>query len=140
LTAIYEPQGAAREYAELAVNLYRGCGHRCAYCSSPGILRMSREEFDSGAVPRDGILEALKREAPAAADRPNSFAENRLCIAASPASPPRIHGAASTALRKFVGCARRWPPPSLSRWKPRFCTTAGHRATRSPPSLSRWKP
>ena len=46
----------------------------------------------------------------------------------------------STASRKFVGYGRRWPPPSLSRWKPRFCTTAGHRATRSPPSLSRWKP
>lgn len=29
---IYEPRGAAREYAELALNVYEGCTHQCAYC------------------------------------------------------------------------------------------------------------
>ncbi|MDF0591786.1 radical SAM protein [Candidatus Methanocrinis natronophilus] len=32
LKAIYAPKGRADEYAGLALNLYRGCGHGCAYC------------------------------------------------------------------------------------------------------------
>jgi len=28
---IYEPRGRAGEYAPLAVNLYKGCGHGCVY-------------------------------------------------------------------------------------------------------------
>ena len=29
---IYAPRGQAGEYAKLATNPYRGCGHACAYC------------------------------------------------------------------------------------------------------------
>jgi len=29
---IYEPSGRAREYAALALNVYKGCEHRCVYC------------------------------------------------------------------------------------------------------------
>ena len=29
---IYEPSGRAREYGELAVNIYTGCNHGCSYC------------------------------------------------------------------------------------------------------------
>lgn len=29
---IYAPRGQAGEYAKLACNPYRGCGHKCAYC------------------------------------------------------------------------------------------------------------
>jgi DNA repair photolyase len=29
---IYEPKGAAGEYASLGLNLYSGCSHRCRYC------------------------------------------------------------------------------------------------------------
>jgi DNA repair photolyase len=29
---IYAPKGQAGEYAKLASNLYRGCGHECVYC------------------------------------------------------------------------------------------------------------
>ena len=36
LSIIYEPKGAAREYAELALNPYRGCTHRCIYCYNNG--------------------------------------------------------------------------------------------------------
>ena len=45
LQVIYEPGGRAREYAALAVNLYSGCGHKCAYCYAPAALQMSREKF-----------------------------------------------------------------------------------------------
>lgn len=62
-THIYAPAGQAGEYAPLATNPYRGCGHGCAYCYVPGVLKMKRAEFDAGAVPRDGFLAALVKDA-----------------------------------------------------------------------------
>ncbi len=61
--AIYEPAGQAAEYAPLAANPYRGCGHECAYCYVPGVLKMPRREFDAGAVLRDGFISALIADA-----------------------------------------------------------------------------
>lgn len=60
---IYAPAGQAGEYAPLAANPYRGCAHGCAYCYVPGVLKMKRAEFDAGAVPRDGFLAALTKDA-----------------------------------------------------------------------------
>jgi DNA repair photolyase len=62
-THIYAPAGQAGEYAPLACNPYRGCGHGCAYCYVPGVLKMKRAEFDAGAMPRDGFLAALTKDA-----------------------------------------------------------------------------
>lgn len=62
-TIIYAPRGQAGEYAPLAANPYRGCGHRCAYCYVPNVLRMPRAEFDAGAEPRAGFLASLRRDA-----------------------------------------------------------------------------
>jgi len=39
LKAIYEPAGAALEYADLSLNLYAGCSHRCTYCYNRGKFR-----------------------------------------------------------------------------------------------------
>jgi len=60
---IYAPRGQAGEYAKLATNPYRGCGHACAYCYVPKVLRMSRPEFDSGATPRPDFLNTLRKDA-----------------------------------------------------------------------------
>lgn len=62
-TIIYAPEGQAGEYAPLATNPYRGCGHGCAYCYVPNVLRMPRPEFDAGATPRPGFIEALEKDA-----------------------------------------------------------------------------
>lgn len=35
MSKIYEPQGRAREYSPLALNLYKGCTHGCKYCYVP---------------------------------------------------------------------------------------------------------
>lgn len=62
-THIYPPAGQAGEYAPLAANPYRGCGHQCRYCYVPGVLKMTRAEFDAQAVPRKGFIEKLTKDA-----------------------------------------------------------------------------
>jgi DNA repair photolyase len=60
---IYAPAGQAGEYAPLATNPYRGCGHGCAYCYVPSVLRMDRREFDEGAVERAKFMDGLLKDA-----------------------------------------------------------------------------
>lgn len=62
-TLIYAPRGQAGEYSALASNPYRGCGHKCAYCYVPNVLRMTRAKFDEGAEPRENFLPLLRKEA-----------------------------------------------------------------------------
>lgn len=59
---VYAPRGQAGEYSALATNPYRGCGHKCAYCYVPKVLRMTREEFDSGAIPRPEFMSKLNKD------------------------------------------------------------------------------
>ena len=35
---IYEPKGKAKEYGDLAINIYTGCPHNCFYCFAPNVL------------------------------------------------------------------------------------------------------
>jgi DNA repair photolyase len=66
MSVIYQPAGRAREYAEWACNLFRGCPHACAYCYVPDVLRrtgITRYEFHREAVPRNNILRQLELDA-----------------------------------------------------------------------------
>lgn len=49
---IYETRGRAREYFELAANLYSGCEHACRYCYGADVTRKDPKEFFGPAVPR----------------------------------------------------------------------------------------
>lgn len=60
---IYAPKGQAGEYAPLACNPYRGCGHGCAYCYVPLVTKQPRQEFDAGAVERNGFMVNLQHDA-----------------------------------------------------------------------------
>lgn len=59
---IYEPKGKAKEYGDYAINIYTGCPHRCYYCFAPSVLRRDRESFHSHVKPRDGVVEAVKKQ------------------------------------------------------------------------------
>lgn len=60
-TPIYEPKGAAKEYGDLAINIYTGCNHGCYYCFAPSVLRKDRETF-SHVEPRVDIVESVRRQ------------------------------------------------------------------------------
>ena len=53
---IYEPKGKAKEYGDLAINIYTGCPHRCYYCFAPNVLRRDREIFHTCVEPRENIV------------------------------------------------------------------------------------
>lgn len=59
---LYTPKGRAKEYGDMAINIYTGCPHRCYYCFAPSVLRKDRETFHSCVEPRPGIVEATKRQ------------------------------------------------------------------------------
>lgn len=63
MSIIYEPNGRAREYAELAANLYSGCAHGCEYCYAPGALRRNKTDFRLCVSPRKDCLQQLEKDA-----------------------------------------------------------------------------
>ncbi|NOR48441.1 MAG: radical SAM protein [Methanosarcinaceae archaeon] len=58
---IYETKGRAREYCELAANLYRGCGHGCTYCYAPSATFRKREDFCIATV-RTDVMKKFKKD------------------------------------------------------------------------------
>ena len=63
MNVIYEPKGRAREYSELACNLYRGCTHGCRYCYAPSCMRTTAEKWHAHAEPRPNVLIYLEKDA-----------------------------------------------------------------------------
>lgn len=59
---IYEPKGKAKEYGDLAINIYTGCPHRCYYCFAPNVLHRDREKFHSCVEPRPNIVEETRKQ------------------------------------------------------------------------------
>ena len=62
MNPIYTPKGAAREYGELALNIYSGCPHRCPYCFAPLVLHRDRETFHSTVEPKHRIVERVREQ------------------------------------------------------------------------------
>ena len=58
---IYKPRGAAKEYAALALNIYRGCTHGCRYCYGPGSSRMNAADYHAAAIPKIDVVAAWCR-------------------------------------------------------------------------------
>jgi len=83
---IYSPKGQAGEYAPLATNLYRGCGHKCSYCYVPGFTYMNRQDFNAKAIERKNYLPQLERDA-GKYQVAGSTAQIMLCFTTDPYHP-----------------------------------------------------
>ena len=60
---IYRPAGNAGEYAPLATNPWKGCGHGCKYCYVPLATHIDRNLFNEAAILREGYLDRLEKDA-----------------------------------------------------------------------------
>lgn len=63
MRTIYRTSGRAQEYAELALNLYKGCEVGCSYCYAPSATFTTKKEFHEKYMPRHGILQYLEKDA-----------------------------------------------------------------------------
>ena len=63
MSMIYETSGRAREYFELAANLYSGCEHACRYCYGADVTRKDPKEFFGKPRAREDVLLRLERDA-----------------------------------------------------------------------------
>lgn len=82
---IYEPRGRASEYSPLAVNLYRGCGHKCIYCYAPSVTQTPESEFHQ-PQPRPNIIQSLHRGA-YELKKSGKIQEVLLCFTCDPYQP-----------------------------------------------------
>ncbi len=82
MAVIYQPAGRAREYADWACNLYRGCSHGCIYCYAPAVLKTSRGDF-AASKPRANILEELTKDV----KKLKTPTEIHLCFTCDPYQP-----------------------------------------------------
>ncbi len=78
---IYDPTGRAKEYGDLALNIYTGCSFGCAYCFEPLVLKKDRETYHKEIKVRDKLLEKLEEEC-----KNNSFDGKKvhLCFTCDP--------------------------------------------------------
>jgi len=63
MNVVYEPKGRAKEYSELACNLYLGCTHGCRYCYAPACMRTTCEKWHSVVRPRQKVIELFEKDA-----------------------------------------------------------------------------
>lgn len=59
MQVIYSPKGKAREYADLALNIYKGCTHACGYCYC-GRFPWNKDFFKSANPKKDFINKLIK--------------------------------------------------------------------------------
>lgn len=55
---IYTPKGRAREYCDLALNIYDSCSHNCSYCFARTMAARFGKSWGDTVSPRPGIVEA----------------------------------------------------------------------------------
>ena len=63
MNVVYEPKGRAREYSELACNLYLGCTHGCRYCFAPACMHSTAEKWHSQVELRKNVIPLLEKDA-----------------------------------------------------------------------------
>lgn len=62
MKVIYEPKGAAREYSELALNIFKGCIHGCIYCYAPSCQFKEKTAYHKEFTQRKDVLNLLQKD------------------------------------------------------------------------------
>lgn len=62
MKTIYEPKGRAREYSNLACNLFTGCLNGCVYCYAPACLHMDKKEFHEKSIAKKDIHKRIETD------------------------------------------------------------------------------
>ncbi len=62
MSLIYEPKGRAGEYAQLALNIYQGCGHQCRYCYVQKMPGPAGNTWHQEPKARDNLIDRLSKE------------------------------------------------------------------------------
>jgi len=93
MRTIYEPTGRAAEYSPLALNLYKGCAHRCTYCYARKMAKMYGTPECDFNIPasRKGLLAELDKKAYSmqkTAGHRGDRREINLCFMCDPYSAP----------------------------------------------------
>ena len=90
---IYQPQGAAGEYAKWAINLYHGCSNGCTYCyNRRGVLSHIFGDKPELAAP---IVKSRDRQI-------NYFLERKKLIAHDPIPDGVIENCTNVAIRSLI--------------------------------------
>ena len=90
MAVLYEPKGAAREYAELATSTYPACVYGCRYCYVPSMLHRIPEVYHErrNVVPRHNYQRQLRRELECyAATHRKPWPRVHLCFVGDPYQP-----------------------------------------------------
>jgi len=92
MPVLYEPRGAALEYAALATNTYSACPFACRYCYVPAALRRRPEDYHKDAQPRKDYQRQLRRELESyAATHRKPWPRVHLCFVGDPYQPVEAH-------------------------------------------------
>jgi len=64
MALIYVPDGRAAEYAQRALNIYKGCTHACRYCYGKRRLSATQKaDYDTNPNPKADFIAKLRKEA-----------------------------------------------------------------------------
>lgn len=63
MSKIYQPAGRAREYSPLALNIFSGCTHHCAYCYVPRMLNRFNSNYKHDDCHPQVDFKALEKSA-----------------------------------------------------------------------------
>ena len=85
MPVIYEPTGAAKEYADLGLNLYHGCRFACRYCYAPGMAFKKLAEWSANPQPKKDILQRIAKDAKKMSGDPRTVL---LCFTSDPYQSP----------------------------------------------------
>jgi DNA repair photolyase len=99
---IYEPRGRAREYAELAANIYTGCSHGCTYCYAREISKKFGREHDyESPQPRTNIVELVEKDCQ---KLPSGSGQILLCFT----TDPYQHGKDNSTTREIIQTIKKY--------------------------------